>query len=101
RTAAAVLIPVGDPLAAVDQVGDRWYRLQQIAAGAAAHRATLAAFALGRAARIHSDGANDATDHVLGLAGTPFRSLTFLLLGTPLTRGPSLVRGLTSEGGDH
>ncbi|GAA4088763.1 hypothetical protein GCM10022248_68310 [Nonomuraea soli] len=101
RTAAAALIPVGDPLAAVEQVGDRWYRLQQIAAGASIHRAALAAFALGRAARIHSDGANDATDQVLGLAGTPFRSLSLLLLGTPLTRGPSLVRDLTSQGGDQ
>lgn len=95
RGAAAVLVPVGDPLAGVEWFGDRWYRLQQAATGLLLQHATLAAVALGRAARIHSDGANDVTDRVLGLAGTPWSSLSFLVTGTPLTRGPSLVRGLS------
>ncbi|MFC7385412.1 SagB/ThcOx family dehydrogenase [Sphaerisporangium rhizosphaerae] len=92
RGAAAALVPVGDPLAGVDLFGDRWYRLQQIEAGLVVHRAALAAAALGLAARIHSDGANDTTDEVLGIAATPLRSLSFLATGTPLTGGPLLAR---------
>ncbi|WP_248963616.1 SagB family peptide dehydrogenase [Sphaerisporangium perillae] len=92
RGAAAVLVPVGDPLAGVGLFGDRWYRLQQIEAGLVTQRAALAAAALGLAARIHSDGVNDTTDEVLGIAGTPLRSLSFLVMGTPLTGGPLLAR---------
>ncbi|MEU7938193.1 SagB/ThcOx family dehydrogenase [Microbispora bryophytorum] len=94
RGAAAVLVPVGDPLAGAGLFGDRWYRLQQAEAGLAAQRAALAAAALGLAARIHSDGANDTTDEVLGIAGTPLRSLSFLAMGTPLTSGPLVARGI-------
>lgn len=89
--AAAVLLPVGDPLAGTPQLGDRWYRIQQIETGLMVHRATLAATASGLAARIHSEGTNDATDTALGLHPTPLRSLSFLLLGHqrpgPLLRG--------------
>ncbi|MGW4638956.1 SagB family peptide dehydrogenase [Sphaerisporangium sp. NPDC004334] len=92
RGAAAALVPVGDPLAGAGLFGDRWYRLQQIEAGLVVHRAALAAAALGLAARIHSDGANDTTDEVLGIAATPLRSLSFLATGTPLTGGPLLAR---------
>ncbi|MFF0311164.1 SagB family peptide dehydrogenase [Streptosporangium sp. NPDC004379] len=94
RGAAAVLVPVGDPLAGAGPYGDRWYRLQQAEAGLVVQRATLAATALGLAARIHSDGANDTTDEVLGIAGTPLRSLSFLAMGTPLTSGPLVARGI-------
>lgn len=79
--AAAVLVPVGDPLAGVPWLGDRWYRIQQIETGIMVHRATLAATICGLATRIHSDGTNDATDTALGLNATPLRSLSFLLLG--------------------
>jgi SagB-type dehydrogenase family enzyme len=87
--AAAVLLPVGDPLAGVHQLADRWYRIQQIEAGLMVHRATLAATAHGLAARIHSDGTNHTTDTALGLHTTPLRSLCFLLLGH-LRPGPAL-----------
>ena len=79
--AAAVLLPVGDPLVGAPRFGDRWYRIQQMETGLIIHRATLAATALGLAARIHSDGTNDATDTALGLPPTSLRSLSFLLLG--------------------
>ncbi|TDE24934.1 SagB/ThcOx family dehydrogenase, partial [Nonomuraea mesophila] len=92
RGAAAVLVPVGDPLAGVRLYGDRWYRMQQMEAGLVAQRAALTATALGLAARIHSDGANETTDEVLGLAATPLRSLSFLAMGTPPTGGPVVAR---------
>jgi hypothetical protein len=88
-TCAAVLIPVGDPLAGARRFGDLWYRLQQAEAGLVVHRAALAAAALGLAARIHSDGANPTTDTALGLGAGPWRSLSFLPIGTPRTSGPA------------
>lgn len=92
RTAAAALIPVGDPLAGVAAFGDRWYRMQQIETGLVAHRAALAAAASGLAARIHSDGACEALDGVLRAAGSAPISLSFLLLGIPRLGGPTLAR---------
>ncbi|MGP3937039.1 SagB family peptide dehydrogenase [Nonomuraea sp. KM88] len=92
RGAAAALVPVGDPLAGANLFGDRWYRMQQMEAGLVAQRAALAAAALGLAARIHSDGANETTDEVLGLAPTCLRSLSFLAMGTPPTGGPLVAR---------
>lgn len=70
-------------------LGDLWYRLQQAEAGLVVHRAALAAAALGLAARIHSDGTNPATDTALGLGTGPWRSLSFLPIGTPRTSGPA------------
>ena len=78
-TAAAAVIPVGNPLAG--GAGDRWYRILQIGTGLAVHRAALAAAACGLGSRIHSDGANYTTDAALGLGDRPERSLSFLLLG--------------------
>ncbi|WP_406314597.1 SagB family peptide dehydrogenase [Streptosporangium sp. NBC_01639] len=101
RTAAAVIIPVGDPLAGIDRFGDLWYRLQQAETGFVIHRATLSAAALGLTSRIHSGGTNPATDAALGLAGTPWRSLSFLLLGTPRATGGFLAgpaAGVTVDG---
>lgn len=93
RNAAAVLVPVGDPLGGVRWFGDRWYRIQQAGTGLAVHRATLAAAALGIAARIHSDGTTLATQVALGLTGSRRQALSFLLLGRPPI-GPSLIRRL-------
>ncbi|MGH3870247.1 MAG: SagB family peptide dehydrogenase [Pseudonocardiaceae bacterium] len=87
--AAAVLIPVGDPLAGISRFGDRWYRIQQTETGLITHRAILAATALGLAARIHSDGTTGTTDTALGLPPASLRSLSFLLLGHPRP-GPTL-----------
>lgn len=88
RTCAAVVIPAGNPLAGTGRYGDLWYRLQQTETGLVVHRATLAATALGLTGRIHSDGTNPATDAALGLAATSWRSLSFLLLGSPRASGP-------------
>lgn len=89
--AAAVLLPVGDPLEGTPRLGDRWYRIQQIETGLMVHHATLAATARRLATRIHSDGANHATDAALGLHATLLRSLSFLLFGHqrpgPVLRG--------------
>ncbi|MFC5826353.1 hypothetical protein [Nonomuraea insulae] len=91
RTAAAVIVPVGDPLAGLARCGDLWFRRQQAETGLVVHRAALAASALGLTSRIHSDGANPDTDAALGLAGTPWRSLSFLLIGAPRRSGPVLA----------
>ncbi|MEU7748604.1 SagB family peptide dehydrogenase [Nonomuraea sp. NPDC049158] len=99
RGAAAVLVPVGDPLDGVRWFGDRWYRLQQAETGLAIHRATLAAAALGLTSRIHSDGTTPATEAVLGLTGSRRQALSFLLLGRPPT-GPSLIRRLPATAVD-
>ncbi|MEV4252311.1 nitroreductase family protein [Spirillospora sp. NPDC049652] len=89
RTAAAALIPVGDPLARIGRFGDLWYRIQQAESGLVLHRAALAAHASGRTARIHSDAANTVTDATLGLSESPWRSLSALLLGSPRSSGPT------------
>lgn len=86
KTAAAVIVVVGDPLAG----SARDHRDQLVETGAALQRATLAAAALGLTSRIHSDAAGAATDRVLGLTG-PARSLSSLLVGVPRSRGPDLV----------
>jgi|GEM_PF-6336825 len=86
KTAAAVIVPVGDPLAGTA----RDHRDQLVETGASLQRATLAAAALGLTSRIHSDCADKATDRVLGLTG-PARSLSSLLVGVPRSRGPDLV----------
>ncbi|WP_433518725.1 SagB family peptide dehydrogenase [Nonomuraea sp. CA-143628] len=99
RSAAAVLVPVGDPLGGVQCFGDRWYRLQQAETGLAVHRATLAAAALGLTSRIHSDGTTPATEVALGLTGSRRQALSFLLLGRPPT-GPSLIRRLPAPAVD-
>ncbi len=85
REAVVALIPVGDPEAEVARYADRGYRLLQIATGLAAHRAALAAAALGLGARLHSDGTTESTDTALGLSGTGWSSQTMLLIGTPRT----------------
>lgn len=91
RTAAVVIIPVGDPLAGIVRYGDVWYLRQQAETGLVVHRAALAASALELTSRIHSDGANPDTDAALGLAGTPWRSLSLLLIGAPPRSGPVLA----------
>ncbi|MGH3826866.1 MAG: SagB family peptide dehydrogenase [Pseudonocardiaceae bacterium] len=79
--AGMALIPVGNYQSGVRAHGDRWYRLQHIAAGIMIHRATLAAAAVGLSARIFSDGTTDTVEEALGLAGTPNQSLSMLLVG--------------------
>jgi hypothetical protein len=92
RDAAAALIPIGAPLLHAATCGDTGYRLLQAETGMRVHRASLAAAALGLAARIHSEATNPATDTALGLAGTPWQSLSFLLIGRPYPSGSVLTR---------
>ncbi|WP_344623352.1 nitroreductase family protein [Kitasatospora arboriphila] len=81
RTANLWLLPVGDAEAAEARFGARWYRLQQAAAGAALHRACLAAAAVGVASRIQNDVLTHRLDEWFGLQGRR-RSLLMAQLGT-------------------
>ncbi|MFE0186848.1 SagB family peptide dehydrogenase [Streptomyces sp. NPDC058989] len=79
--AAAVLLPVGDPVGGLVPFGARWYRLLQADVGIALQRGALAAAAVGLAARIHSGEAPELTAG-LGLDGTQ-AVLSALLIGVP------------------
>jgi SagB-type dehydrogenase family enzyme len=69
RTANFWLMPVGDAEPAERRYGNRWYRVQHAAAGAALHRACLAAAGIGVASRIQNDVLIHQLDEWLGLAG--------------------------------
>ncbi|MEE6257637.1 SagB family peptide dehydrogenase [Plantactinospora sonchi] len=101
RGAAAVLIPVGDPVRPAHRYGPGWYRLQQTEVGLVTQRATLAAAALGLTSRIHSEGTNGGTDAALGLDTTGWQSLCFLAVGArarKLTRRvPDLPTAIEAE----
>ncbi|GAA5020330.1 hypothetical protein GCM10025734_74500 [Kitasatospora paranensis] len=81
RTANLWLLPVGDAEAAEERYGARWYRLQQAAAGAALHRACLAAAAVDVASRIQNDVLTHLLDSWFGLEGRK-RSLLMAHFGT-------------------
>lgn len=83
RESAIALVPIAVVEPELAHRGDRWYRLVQNETGIVAHRAALVAAALGCAARIHSGGAGESTDRLLGLEGTPWSSQTMLLIGAP------------------
>jgi hypothetical protein len=81
RTGNLWLLPVGDAEAAEARFGARWYRVQQAAAGAALHRACLAAASAGVASRIHNDVLTHLMDRWLGLEGRR-RTLLMAQFGT-------------------
>lgn len=81
RTANVWLLPVGDAGAAEERFGARWYRVQQAAAGAALHRACLAAAAVDVASRIQNDVLTHLLDAWFGL-DVRKRSLLMAQLGT-------------------
>jgi SagB-type dehydrogenase family enzyme len=81
RTANVWLLPVGDAEAAEQRFGSRWYRVQQAAAGAALHRACLAAASVDVASRIQNDVLTHLLDGWFGLEGRR-RSLLVAQLGT-------------------
>jgi SagB-type dehydrogenase family enzyme len=81
RTANVWLLPVGDAEAAEERFGARWYRVQQAGAGAALHRACLAAAAIDVASRIQNDVLTHLLDQWFGLEGRR-RSLLVAQLGT-------------------
>lgn len=81
RTANVWLVPVGDAEAAEQRFGTRWYRVQQAAAGAALHRACLAAAAVDVASRIQNDVLTHLLDIWFGLDGRR-RSLLVAQFGT-------------------
>ncbi|NUS10394.1 MAG: hypothetical protein HOY69_03125 [Streptomyces sp.] len=87
RTANVWLLPVGDAEAAEERFGSRWYRVQQAAAGAALHRACLAAAAAEVAGRIQNDVLTHLLDGRLGLDGRK-RSLLVAQFGTEHPAGP-------------
>ncbi|MEU8588826.1 nitroreductase family protein [Streptomyces sp. NPDC048664] len=87
RTANVWLLPVGDAEAAQERFGARWYRVQQAAAGAALHRACLAAAAVDVASRIQNDVLTHLLDDWFGLTGRK-RSLLMAQLGTEHPAGP-------------
>ncbi|MET8627121.1 nitroreductase family protein [Kitasatospora sp. NPDC004669] len=81
RTANVWLLPVGDAEAAEERFGDRWYRVQQAAAGAALHRACLAAASIDVASRIQNDVLTHLLDDWFGLTGRK-RTLLMAHFGT-------------------
>ncbi|MEU9127585.1 nitroreductase family protein [Kitasatospora sp. NPDC048540] len=81
RTANLWLMPVGDAEAAEQRFGARWYRVQQAAAGAALHRACLAAASVDVAGRVHNDVLTHLLDGWFGLQGRR-RSLLMAQFGT-------------------
>ncbi|MFH8986322.1 nitroreductase family protein [Streptomyces varsoviensis] len=87
RTGNLWLLPVGDAEAAEERFGARWYRVQQAAAGAALHRACLAAAAIGVASRIQNDVLTHLLDAWFGLEGRR-RSLLMAQFGTEHPAGP-------------
>ncbi|MEV0278505.1 nitroreductase family protein [Streptomyces sp. NPDC050610] len=87
RTGNLWLLPVGDAEAAEERFGARWYRVQQAAAGAALHRACLAAAAIDVASRIQNDVLTHLLDGWFGLEGRK-RSLLMAQLGTEHPAGP-------------
>ncbi|MFE5581730.1 nitroreductase family protein [Kitasatospora sp. NPDC056531] len=81
RTANVWLLPVGDADAAEERFGARWYRVQQAAAGAALHRACLAAASIDVASRIQNDVLTHLLDSWFGLEGRK-RTLLMAHFGT-------------------
>ncbi|CCK26727.1 hypothetical protein BN159_2348 [Streptomyces davaonensis JCM 4913] len=81
RTATAVLAPCGDPCTGVERHGDRWYRAQNIAAGAAAQRIALAAAAAGLESHVHCDFDPERLRSALGLTPGPLQPLVLVTVG--------------------
>ncbi|MGC0327233.1 SagB-type dehydrogenase family enzyme [Streptomyces sp. SAI-170] len=81
RTATAVLAVCGDPRGGVERCGDRWYRAQNIAAGAAAQRIALAAAAAGLESHVHCDFDPEGVRSALGLTAGPLQPLVLVTVG--------------------
>ncbi|MEU8433924.1 SagB family peptide dehydrogenase [Streptomyces sp. NPDC029216] len=67
RSATATLAACGPLRAGIERFGDRWYRTQNIAAGALAQRIALAAAAAGLESHVHCDFDPDLVGAALGL----------------------------------
>ncbi|MFF8194807.1 SagB family peptide dehydrogenase [Streptomyces bobili] len=81
RTATAVLAVCGDPRSGVERCGDRWYRAQNIAAGATAQRIALAAAAVGLESHVHCDFDPEGVRTALGLTTGPLQPLVLVTVG--------------------
>ncbi|MFJ8085518.1 SagB family peptide dehydrogenase [Streptomyces sp. NPDC096205] len=81
RTATAVLAVCGDPRNGVERCGDRWYRAQNIAAGATAQRIALAAAAAGLESHVHCDFDPEGVRSALGLTTGPLQPLVLVTVG--------------------
>ncbi|MBC2901995.1 SagB/ThcOx family dehydrogenase [Streptomyces cupreus] len=99
RTATAVLAPCGDLRTGIERFGDRWYRAQNIAAGAAAQRIALAAAAAGLESHVHCDFDPEGVRSALGLSAGPLQPLVLVTVGprAPHRTDPQLP--LRAEGG--
>ncbi|QTE03038.1 SagB/ThcOx family dehydrogenase [Streptomyces cyanogenus] len=95
RTATAVLAPCGDLRTGVETFGDRWYRAQNIAAGALAQRVALAAAAAGLESHVHCDFDPEGVRSALGLAEGPLQPLVLVTVGprSPDRTDPQLPLG--------
>jgi SagB-type dehydrogenase family enzyme len=86
RTAGLVVVPVGEFTDGPARHGDRWYRMQNILAGALANRVCLAAAALGLGSHVSCGFHPHLMDASLGLpAAGPPRSLVIITVGTART----------------
>ncbi|WP_328874459.1 nitroreductase family protein [Streptomyces sp. NBC_00287] len=99
RTATAVLAPCADLRTGIERLGDRAYRAQNIAAGAAAQRIALAAAAAGLESHVHCDFDPEGVRSALGLTAGPLQPLVLVTVGprAPHRTDPQLP--LWAEGG--
>ncbi|MFH8769518.1 SagB family peptide dehydrogenase [Streptomyces sp. NPDC017958] len=95
RTATAVLAPCGDLRTGIESFGDRWYRAQNIAAGAVAQRIALAAAAAGLESHVHCDFDPEGVRSALGLTAGPLQPLVLVTVGprSPDRTDPQLPLG--------
>ncbi|WP_371679611.1 SagB family peptide dehydrogenase [Streptomyces sp. NBC_01276] len=81
RTATATLVPCGLLREGVERFGDRWYRAQNIAAGALAQRIALASAAAGLESHVHCDFDPDGVGSALGLEPGGLQPLVVVTVG--------------------
>ncbi|MGE7387796.1 SagB/ThcOx family dehydrogenase [Streptomyces sp. NPDC004126] len=81
RSATATLAACGPLRAGVERHGDRWYRSQNIAAGALAQRIALAAAAVGLESHVHCDFAPGPAGSALGLGPGGMEPLVVVTVG--------------------
>jgi hypothetical protein len=102
RTATATLVPCGDLRSGIARFGDRWYRTQNMAAGALAQNIALAAAAAGLESHVHCDFDPNGVRSALGLDAGPLQPLVLVTVGllSPERTDPQLplVAGAVAPG---
>jgi hypothetical protein len=94
ETSAVVISIVGDPRAASRSLGDRGYRILNMAAGITAARVCVLAAASGLGARVHNTYQAEAMARLLGIAGPPGPVPVFQIAVGALPVRPELRLGL-------